>query len=464
MLTLHEIVSVTGGAVNNIKELSNTVTGFSIDSRTLKPGNVFVALQGETYHGNEFAPKAISNGAVAVLTDKPLSDISIPFLMVPNSLTALRQIAAHQRFCFNGKLCGVTGTVGKTSVKEALGFLIHQIGLNTHISEKSYNNHIGVPLTLANLGPEADIAVVEMGTNHPGEILPLSQLSHPHVSVVTAVGPGHIEFFNSVLDIAKEKISIAAALVEGGIAVLPKDSEYFGDMSEIVTKSYGREILSFGSSKSSDIQALSAEINATGQLRVSARVLDTPVSYILPTFNYGWVNNSLAILAAVYALGLDVKNTAENFYRLPLTEGRGRIYSLELNQKRITLIDDAYNANPLSMTAALETLTRYPGRKFAIIGDMRELGNFSQEYHAQIGKLCNHLRIDKVLTCGSLMKYATEQLSATQRIEHIDSYTRVMPYILDNLEDGDVLLLKASNGVNLHKIVSDILNLSKVLG
>lgn len=459
MLTLRIIANIIGENTNALIDFDKEISGFSIDSRTLKPGNVFVALQGEVDHGNRFIDKAIEQGAIAVITDQQPESNGIPYVLVDDSLAALVKIAVHQRNAFKGKVFGVTGTVGKTSVKEALSFLIRQTGLNVHASEKSSNNHIGVPLTLANLSLNADIAILEMGTNHPGEILALTQLVRPHVAMVTTVGPGHIEFFNSVEAIAKEKVSIAATLVDHGVAVLPADSEFFSLMNGIVVSEYDRKVISFGESKTANVRTVSVDLISSDKLHITAKVMNTSVSYDVPTSSYAWVNNSLAILAAAHAMGLDVTVLAEHFADLPLVDGRGRVYSVQVNGKNITLIDDAYNANPLSMKSALETLSKHPGRKVAVIGDMRELGSFSEQYHIEMGQLCRDLNLDQVLTCGALMEDAYKELSPSQQLAHIQEYSQVLSILHDTVQDGDVVLLKASNGVKLHKVVSELLSI-----
>jgi UDP-N-acetylmuramoyl-tripeptide--D-alanyl-D-alanine ligase len=460
MLMLRTLSNMISGHPHSLENLDQEITGFSIDTRTLKPGNVFVALQGETDHGNRFVDMALEHGAVAVITDQPLESTVTPHILVEESLAALVKVAMYQREAFKGKVCGVTGTVGKTSVKESLSFVLRQTGLTVHANTKSYNNHIGVPLTLANLDLHADIAVLEMGTNHPGEILALTQLVRPHVAIVTAIGPGHIEFFQSVTDIAKEKVSISATLAEQGIAVLPADSEFFPLMNDIVVNSYHRNVISFGESKTATVRADSVNLMGLHKLHVTATVMDIPVSYDLPTSNYAWVNNSLAILAAAVAMDLDVTELAGCFADLPPVDGRGRVCSMQLKGQQITLIDDAYNANPLSMRAALEMLSTYPGRKIAVIGDMRELGSFSEQYHVEIGQICRGLGLDQVLTCGRLMDDAYKELSASQRLAQVQDYSHVLNILLDNLQEGDVVLLKASNGVNLHKVVADLLSAS----
>lgn len=458
MLTLHTIVTRVEGQPSTTLNINQEVRRFSIDTRTLQDGDVFVALQGETHHGNHFIPQAIAEGAIAVITDREPDSKDTPYILVKDSLQALTQIGQYQRSLFKGKVCGVTGTVGKTSVKESLSFVIRQMGLKVHASEKSYNNHIGVPLTLANMDHTADVAVIEMGMNHPGEILTLTQLVQPNIAIVTAVGPGHIEFFDSVEDIAKEKVSIAAALVEKGVAILPADSEFYPLMEPIVTQNYHRDVLTFGNRENVDVRAVSVGMH-DANLHIQATVFVENVSYTLPTSNFSWINNSLAILATLQALGLDVQEGARHLSNIPMVAGRGKIYSLRLNGKQIRLIDDAYNANPLSMKAALETLASYDTRKIAVIGDMRELGHFGERYHKEMGQLCKALKIDKVITCGTLMKHAYNELSDSQRLKHVDDHSYVLGVLLDQLREGDVVLIKASNGVKLHKVVADLLAL-----
>jgi len=460
MLTFFNIIEALKPISHTVTDFGQITTGFSIDTRTLKPGNIFVALQGEVSHGNAFVDQAVAKGAVAVMTDQALTT-SIPVIVVSDSLAALSKIAEHQRGQFKGRVCGVTGTVGKTSVKEALGFLIQALGLKAHISDKSHNNHIGVPLTLANLNSTADIAVVEIGMNNPGEIYPLAKLTHPNVAIVTSIGPGHIETFQGVEDIAKEKISIAAGLSEGGIAILPRDSEFFDLMQETVIHQYKREVVSFGRTTKADVQLVSSETISTNVVQITARVFDLEVSYELPSSNYGWVNNSLAVLAALHVLRVDVIKAAAYLKSLPIVQGRGRVYSINFNGKKITLIDDAYNANPVSMTAALENLSSYRGRKIAVIGDMRELGAFSEQYHKELGQLCEKLPIDGVLACGPDMQYAFDCLSSSKQLAHVGEYTGVLDVLSDKLQDGDVVLFKASNGTKLYQVVANILESAK---
>jgi len=461
MLKLSEILKITSGIPSSIDNLNTTISAFSIDTRTLQSGNIFVALQGATAHGNDFISDAIARKASAIITDKPINT-NFPCILVSDSLHALSQIAAHQRLHFQGQVCAITGTSGKTSVKEALSFICTQLGLNVHKSEKSYNNHIGVPLTIANLPSNADVAFIEIGMNHPGEILPLTVLSNPHIAVITTIGPGHLGAFNSVKEIALEKVSIVAGLVKNGVAILPRDSEFFDVIHDISTQQYKRDVITFGNSSKADIQATAVDIIDANKVHISARIMNTLISYHLPTAHAGWVQNSLSILAAINILELDIIAAAEQFHKLPFIDGRGRTHLLTLNDKRVTVIDDAYNANPLSMSAALNTLTHYPGsRKIAVIGDMRELGNFSEAYHTEIGQLCRQLGIEKVLTCGTLMQYAFEQLLPSQRLAHVLEYNDVFQVLSETLQDGDVVLLKASNGVKLYHVASDLLAASQ---
>jgi UDP-N-acetylmuramoyl-tripeptide--D-alanyl-D-alanine ligase len=461
MLNLQTIINVLLGNANSIQSANKIVTGFSIDTRTLTEGNVFIALQGEVAHGNAFINQAVEKGAIAVITDRPITS-TISTIVVEDSLKALIAVAEYQRAQFKGKVCGITGTVGKTSVKEAMGFLTKAIGYNTHISEKSYNNHIGVPLTLANLNPDADIAVIEMGMNHPREILPLSQLARPHITIITNIGPGHIAAFTDIKEIALEKLSIVGGLMDGGVAVLPKDSEFFDLMKDTTQHYYNRDIVSFGHSSGADIQVLSVDTQLN-RLHITARVMDTVIEYDLPTLNYAWVNNSLAIIAALYHMNIDPQKSADQFKNFSLIEGRGCLYSLTFKDKNIRLIDDAYNANPLSMKAALETLSKYSGRKVAVIGDMRELGEFSEHYHKEIGNLCKTLKLDLVLTYGNYMKKAFDELSPSQQLVHVEKTDEILPILSEILEDNDTILFKASNGTKLYQVVGTIVAASKEL-
>ncbi len=434
------------------------ISGFSIDTRSIHPGNAFVALQGEHAHGVQFSSQAIKAGAVIVLTDAQPQDPNIPHLLVSDTLTALKKIAKYQRSKFKGKLVGVTGSAGKTSVKEALLFVLQKLGINAYASPRSFNNHIGVPLTLSNIPSNASVVISEMGMNKPGEIREHTQLCLPHIAVVTSVGPGHIEFFNSVNDIALEKISISGGVSSSGVVMLPRDSDYYDIMRFQANEIYNRKHISFGASKDADVRVTSYHVTAEHTLFVAASIKGEEFNYTLPTLNIVWVNNSLAILAILNELGCNVVDGAKCFQKMPLTAGRGQVHTLNYKGKDITLIDDAYNANPLSVKSSLRSLAQYPGRKIAVLGDMLELGKKSKAYHTEVGNLCKELAIDLVLTCGVETKHTYEQLSPNQQLSHVDKASDVLVTLDALIQDSDTILFKASNGVNVHEIPDQMLS------
>lgn len=429
------------------------IAGFSIDTRTLLPSEVFVALQGDQNHGNAFAEQALDKGAAFVLTDVPLPAAQ-PHILVSNALDAITVLAKAYRNTLTAKVVAITGSVGKTSVKEGLSFILSQLGYKTHASIKSYNNHIGVPLTVLNCSEDAQFLIVEMGMNHPGEIKALTQISQPHVAVVTAVGPGHIEFFNSVKDIANEKVSICEGVVNGGTVVLPFDSEFYSHMVEVVGKNATLGTLSFGANVGADIRSVSWGVSTETSSISTVETAGELLIYTLPSANKGWLNNSLAMIAVLRALKVNLHEAAALFETMPVIEGRGQIHNLTINGTTFTLIDDAYNANPMSMAAALETLAQYKnGRKIAVLGDMRELGGFAKQYHTEIGQLCNALGIDRVITCGQASGDIFNQLADAQKLMHCNTYEEVEAALVSNLRPFDVVLFKASNGVKLHAVV-----------
>lgn len=433
------------------------VNGFSIDTRNIKPGQIFVAMKGENTHGNTFAQSALNQGAACIITDISLSS-NQPHILVKNTLDAFTALAEAYRKTLTAQVVAVTGSVGKTSVKEGLKYILSCLEYKVHASVKSYNNHIGVPLTILNCPTNAQFLILEMGMNSPGEIKALTQLGKPNIAVVTAVGPGHIEFFKSVEDIAKEKVSICEGVCTNGIAILPFDSEFFSLLKQTAAANKNIEmIVSFGGNQGADICNVAWEICNEALAKVKVQIQQKSISYTLPSINKSWLNNSLVILAILHALNIDLKKVPDLLGSLPAVEGRGAIHKLDHNGVPFSLIDDAYNANPISMSAALETLSKFSkSRKIAVLGDMRELGSFTSAYHKEIGQLCNKLKIDKVITCGNSSLDIFNELSDSQKLAHCNSYEKVLGALLPGLSSNDVVLIKASNGVKLHQVVSQL--------
>jgi UDP-N-acetylmuramoyl-tripeptide--D-alanyl-D-alanine ligase len=412
------------------------ISGFSIDSRTLAPGSVFIALKGEHSHGNEFIVSALEKGAIAVITDEPL-ETTVPVFLVGNSFEALEKIAIYKRNAFKGTVIGVTGTAGKTTIKDALKLLLLESGKVVHATAKNYNNHLGVPLTLANLPENADLLVVEMGMNAPGEIAPLSRLSRPHIGIITSIGIGHIEQFENEVAIAREKASISEGVLE--TLIIPCNLPFQNEFESFLNSSC--KIVRFGGG---DACVKDKNVHSDGSVDVSAVVLENKISFHLDTYSEGFINNTLILLIVAELLGLSF-----DISKCRASSGRGKSYSVRINHIECTIIDDAYNANPLSMKNSLEVLSHFSNRKIAVLGDMLELGKEAELYHRDI---LQHARqsADIVLTFGPIFKQIEERtfLDVSELKNQIKSL----------LKQEDVVLFKSSHGTGLHTVVKEFLN------
>lgn len=442
---------------SNVGSVTSSISGFSIDTRTIESGQVFVAMQGEQSHGNVYAANALAKGAVCIITDMSLPNDQ-PHILVKDALHAITVLADAYRQTLSATVIAVTGSVGKTTVKEGLKHILSGLGHITHASIKSYNNHIGVPLTILNCPLNAEFLILEMGMNSPGEIKARTLLGKPHVAVVTEVGPGHIEFFDTVKDIALEKVSICDGLQSDGVAILPFDNDFYSQMLEYAQEKLNvPKVVSFGCNVGAEICNVAWEICNEGHAKVRTKIGEVAVEYTLPSTNKSYLHNSLVMLAVLSVLKVNMHNAVTLLESLPIVEGRGQVHALTYQGINFTLIDDAYNANPISMTAALESLEHYiGGRKIAVLGDMRELGQFTQKYHTEIGQLCKKLKIEKVITCGDASIDIFNELDKAQQLMHCKTYEDVLECLLPELQPNDIILFKASNGVKLHQVVRQL--------
>lgn len=416
------------------------ITGISFDTRTLQRGDLFVALTGKR-DGHAFVPQAASGGAAAVLVSKPVSGWAIPQLVVRDTLVALNIIAAARRDEVKAKRIAITGSCGKTTTKEMLGLALAPFG-KVHRADSSFNNHIGVPYSLATMPVDTDFGVFEIGMNKPGEIAPLSQLVRPDVAVLTLVAPAHIGAFSSIEGIAEEKLYISAGLSASGTLVVRR--RVIDTFSHLISHvQFERLTFAPKLNSSADVKLLGATPAGDGT-QVHIDISGTQVNLFTPTPDEPTLNSALAALSAVHALGLDVKKAADALskYRHPL--GRGGV----VQAGGISIIDQSYNANPASMREALRNLAKHPttGRRVALLGDMLELGTRSENYHRSM--VFDIKGIDAFYTVGTSIKAFSQELSATQKLGHTDS-----PEAFDVaafarlLKQNDVLLVKASNGI-----------------
>ena len=438
-------------------------TGVSIDSRSVQPGDLFIALEGPTHDGHDYVVDALARGAAAVMVHRVPDGLSAdaPRLQVTDTYDGLWALGSFARHRTRAKIIAVTGSVGKTGTKEALKTALGRQG-KVAATLGNLNNHWGAPLTLARLPEELDYAVVELGMNHAGEIGPLSRLVLPDVAIITTVQAVHLEFFDSVAAIADAKAEIFEGMSPAGIAVLPRDNPHFARLvAHARTTGVGR-IWSFGSNPDAEASLVDCSLHATCSA-VQAAILGNPIQYSLALPGEHWAVNSLAVLLAVRAVGADEVVAARALARLEATPGRGQRQRIELNGERgearrfFTLIDESYNASPASVAAALGVLQRVDtdddGRRILVLGDMLELGDEAERLHAELVGAVRDAEVDLVFACGSLSRALFDILPETRRGAWAPSSADLVDMVAGAVGHGDVVLVKGSLGSRMAKIV-----------
>ncbi|MEO1040789.1 MAG: UDP-N-acetylmuramoyl-tripeptide--D-alanyl-D-alanine ligase [Pseudomonadota bacterium] len=435
-----------------------TASGLSIDTRTLRPGDIFVAIEAER-DGHDFLPQAFEAGASAALVSLPVDETFGPQIVVKHTLTALEALAAAARDRNFGKLVGVTGSAGKTTTKEMLRFAMAPAG-EVHAADKSFNNHLGVPLTLAALPARASIGVFEMGMNHAGEIRGLTTLVQPHIAVITTIAAAHLEFLGSMEAIADAKAEIAEGVRRGGAIVLPADNPYIDRLIQRSREAGAVAITTFGEAgKEARIEGI--ETLSEG-LTVKADILGEPICFRLHAEGAHMASNAVAALLAAALADVDIKQAAEAIEGFRPGGGRGATVSLTFGDLSVAVIDESYNANPASMRATLSVLaSRKPqGRKIAILGEMRELGPDAAALHADLASDAA-AAADLVYTAGPMMEHLRQALPSDKRGAHTDNAEDLLQVLLENLQDGDLLLFKGSNASRVGPLVASLIEASK---
>lgn len=434
------------------------VTGLSIDSRTVQKGDLFIALRGEFGDGHAHVVDALSKGAVAAVVSKNIEGVEEEkLLIVEDTLSAMEMLAAGARARASAKIIGITGSVGKTGTKEMLSCALEGQG-QTHCSIKSYNNHWGVPYSLGSMHSGADFGIFEMGMNHANEISPLSQMVRPDVAIITTIAPVHIGNFDDGLEgIVDAKAEIFDGVKQGGYAVLNHDIESFETLKN-KAEGKGLNVSSFGEHKDANARLIDC-LEAANGTRVKAKIVDEDVSYSLQIPGKHIAMNSLSVLLAVKLVGGDVKRAAKALEKQQAIIGRGKQEHIDsgVQDNPITLIDESYNASPSAMSAAFKVLALVDpgrgGRRIAILGDMLELGEKSDQFHEDLALPIKAANIDLVYTCGKHMKKLHERLPANQRGVHKETSKELSQIVPDVLTPGDVVMVKGSLGSKMGLIV-----------
>jgi len=434
------------------------VSGISIDSRSIGRGEAFFAIMGDSRDGHAFVDSALKNGAAVAVVARDKRDrfaADAALLAVDDVLESLRDLARAARARSHAKVIGVTGSVGKTGTKEALRLALNADG-ETHASAASYNNHWGVPLSLARCPASAKYAVFEIGMNHAGEITPLTKLVRPHVAIITAIEPVHLEYFGSLEKIADAKAEIFVGLEPGAAAVLNRDNGQYGRLAAAAIAAGVARIVSFGEHGEADARLVRLSLQADCST-VQAQILGADVTYKLGAPGKHLVLNSLAVLAAVALVGADLALAALALNKLKPATGRGTRTTLQTPGGSALLIDESYNANPASMRAAIALLGQAPvgkhGRRIAVLGDMLELGSQGAELHRGLGPAIEAAAVDLVFCCGPLMGSLWEALPSRLRGGYAETAAELEPAVLDAIRAGDAVMVKGSLGSKMGPIV-----------
>jgi len=453
--TSAEIEAATGG----VASAPFAVTGVTFDSREAGPGNLFVAMPGTASDGHDFVDQAFAQGAEAALVSRAVTG---PHVLVADVAEALTALAVEARRRTQATVIGVTGSVGKTSTKEALAAALARSRKGpVHRSVKSYNNHTGVPLSLARMPPATRFAVLEMGMNHAGEIAALTRLVRPHVALITAIASAHVEQLGSMEAIADAKSEIFQGLEAEGIAVIPEDSPY-RDRLVKAARGHADRTITFGRNEEADVATMQAARSDDGGSLVTARLVDSELTFTLSQRGDHWISNAMAVLAVVEAVGGDLGAAGLALADLGGLKGRGERHRVTVDGGEALLIDESYNANPASMAATLASLgaEQVAGRRIAVLGPMRELGADAAAMHAALAGPVREAKVERLVLVGAEMAVLADALAKGPggEIEVViaDTVEEAARLLQAILGPGDVALVKASNSVGLAALVQRV--------
>jgi len=448
--TSDEIATATGGTPSQPFE----VTGVTFDSREVQHGDLFVAMPGTAHDGHQFVAGAFASGAAGAIVSQPVEG---PHVLVGDTFSALQALGRAARERCRGRVIGVTGSVGKTSTKEALFVALDRCRPGkVHRSVKSYNNHTGVPLSLARMPRDSEFAILEMGMNNAGEIASLTRQVRPHVTIITAIAPAHIENLGSEEAIADAKAEIFQGLQHESVAIVPNDTPH-RDRLVKAARRHADRIITFGTGDA-DIHAIHAVTADGGGSLVSAVLIERELTFTISQPGEHWVSNSLAVLAGVEAVGADVAVAGLALADMGGLAGRGQRHHLPFGGGEVLLIDESYNANPASMAATLKSLgqERDVTRRIAVLGPMRELGEQGPQLHAALAPELVGAAVDRAILIGDEMQPLVEALDDGLAVTAAANVDDAAAALLGDLRPGDAVLVKASNSVGLAKLVDRV--------
>ncbi len=450
--TARAIAAATGGTAS----ADFTVHGVAFDSREVAKGDLFIAMKGEATDGHKFIDKAIAAGAAGIVCE---TAIDHPHVRVADSAAALNALGIAARARSHARIVGVTGSAGKTGTKEALFAALDRFRPGkAHRSVKSYNNHVGVPLSLARMPGAADFGIFEMGMNHEGELAALTRMVRPHVAIVTTIAPAHMEYFGSEAAIADAKGEIFEGLEPGGTAIIPFDSPHHARL-RAKAEQHAAHIVSFGFGEGADVRAVDWLPDGQGGSLVTAQVQDALLCFTIAQAGAHWVSNALAVLAAVKAVGGDLPAAGLAFAEMGGLAGRGARHRVAVPGGEIRVIDESYNANPASMAATIGLLgDESAGRKVAILGSMKELGPDGAAYHEGLAAPLVAAGVQFALLVGEEMAPLAKALEGRVDFEHVPAHADATARLKDVIRAGDVVLVKGSNSVGLSHVVTALTN------
>ena len=429
------------------KKINKNFDGLSTDTRKIKRDNLFLAIKGKKFDGNKFIQNALKKGAGCVVSSSYRKKNNKKIIKVKEPINFLNRFAKHKREISSAKIIAITGSAGKTSLKNLIKNLLKNFG-KTYSSPKSFNNHLGVPISLSNLSYEDRFGVFEVGMSKAGEIKKLTNLVKPHIGVITNIGEAHIENFKNINEIAKAKSEIIESIIPRGTIILNRDDKFFNYLSK-KAKEYEIKISSFGVNKKSDI-CLKKIVKKGNSLRILIRINNKTISIQVGDLN---IKNVLSSVAVLKELNIDISKIKNNFKNFESPEGRGRKYHINRYKKNFKLIDESYNANPLSAKAAIKKISSIKKEKFKkylILGDMLELGSRSKKYHVELFKVINNSDIDKVFIKGKESVFAYKHLNKKKRGNILQSNEDIDLSLSEMIANNDYLMIKGSNATGLY--------------